>query len=438
MDVRSLNDWRAAEVLADPEQLFVLWCVYQGTCSTPVEFAYHYGREFAAVTIAAELVDFGMLKVTGDRLVVTHRGLEVIRELEEARLRINVEGKGGSGGKIHGAAERVRPLDVLGVVFAPGLVLFVLVLLWTLFSANAPNGLEWLESLALGAVHGLTEFLPVSSDGHLTFMQMAFAWMGGRSRTGAERLFFDVMLHLGTLAAIALHRRAQIYAGMRGILGATDVPPAYRRPNVIRLGMLAAVATLPLIPYAFFKHYLEAAFESMTAVGFGFLTTALVLLCSAKLRGGQKGPGDMTWKDALLVGIAQAYSPLPGVSRVGMTITAALGLGLSRSWAVDFHLLITFPAILGATVMELKDVDPLAVSAEGAAQTCAAVVVAGIVGYAAFLWLGKIVRSGRMWYFSVYMFMLAVVILAIASQGNLDVPGENAAVRPAPLVRPAK
>src|SRR5262245_41557513 len=218
--------------------------------------------------------------------------------------------------------------------------------------------MEWLESLVLGAVQGLTEFLPVSSDGHLTITQMAFAWLTGRSRTGAENLFFDVMLHLGTLAAIAVHYRAVIRTGARGLLGSTEVPPAYRRSDVIRLGILAGVATLPLIPYAYFKRYLAMTFESMTVVGIGFLVTATILLLTLRLRGGEKGPHATTWLDALLIGIAQAFAPLPGVSRSGLTVAAALGLGLSRAWAVGFSLLIAFPAILGATVMALKDFDP--------------------------------------------------------------------------------
>src|SRR5438105_4212829 len=108
--------------------------------------------------------------------------------------------------------------------------------------------MEWLESLILGVVQGLTEFLPVSSDGHLLITQLAFARLKGYGRTGAENLFFDVMLHLGTLAAIVLYYRPVVRTGARGLLGSTEVPPAYRRAAVVRVGLLAIVATLPLIP----------------------------------------------------------------------------------------------------------------------------------------------------------------------------------------------
>src|SRR5918997_3841671 len=112
--------------------------------------------------------------------------------------------------------------------------------------------MDWLESLLLGVVQGLTEFLPVSSDGHLAITQQAFARLRGSGRSGAENLFFDVMLHLGTLTAILVHYRAVAKTSLRGLFGSTEVPPAYRRNALIRVGLGALVATLPLVPDALF------------------------------------------------------------------------------------------------------------------------------------------------------------------------------------------
>src|SRR5918998_180239 len=112
--------------------------------------------------------------------------------------------------------------------------------------------MDWLESLLLGVLQGLTEFLPISSDGHLAITQQAFARLRGSGRSGAENLFFDVMLHLGTLAAIVVHYRAVAKTSVRGLAGSVEVPPAYRRSALIRVGLLAVVATLPLIPVALF------------------------------------------------------------------------------------------------------------------------------------------------------------------------------------------
>jgi undecaprenyl-diphosphatase len=185
---------------------------------------------------------------------------------------------------------------------------------------------------------------------------------------------------------------------------------------VIRVGLLAAVATSPLVPLAlFFLKWIKKAFDSTVATGVGFLITAAVLLLTALLqkRGeGGKGPSETTWLDALLIGLAQMFAPLPGVSRSGLTVAAALGLGLSRAWAVGFSLLIAVPAILGAAVKELKDVDTSVMTGDRVEQTVAATVLAGLVGYGAIIWLMKIVRSGRMWYFSVYLIVLGAVVLA--------------------------
>ena len=298
--------------------------------------------------------------------------------------------------------------------------------------------MEWLETLVLGFVQGLTEFLPISSDGHLLIMQKLFAWLKGYSRTGAENLFFDVMLHVGTLAAIVIYYRPVIKTGARGLLGSTEVPPAYRRAAVIRVGLLAVVATLPLIPLKLFlKDLIDQTFESAVAAGIGFLITAAVLSLTARLSGGDKGPLEMSWLDALLIGIAQMFAPLPGVSRSGLTVAAALARGLSRSWAVGFSLLIAVPAISGAAFFEIVKVlklKPDTLTPDRVAQTVAATVLAGVIGYGAIIWLVKIVRAGRLWYFSVYLIVLAPIVLALSalSGGPLD------ARHPKDLDRPAR
>jgi len=276
--------------------------------------------------------------------------------------------------------------------------------------------MEWLESLILGLVQGITEFLPVSSDGHLLLAQNLFAWTTGVAKTGEENLFFDVILHLGTTAAILVYYREVIAHALRGLMGAVNVGPGFRRDEIVRVGLLAAVATSPLVPLAlFFKKMIEKTFEGIAFVGFGFTITAAVLLLTGWLRrrDGLKGPAETTWLDALLIGLAQMFAPLPGVSRSGLTIAAALALGLSRAWAVGFSLLIAVPAILGAAVWEIRHVDLASLSPLRMAQAIAATVLAGVVGYFAIIWLTRIVRSGRIWYFAIYLFLLATMVLLI-------------------------
>jgi undecaprenyl-diphosphatase len=284
--------------------------------------------------------------------------------------------------------------------------------------------MEWLESLVLGVIQGITEFLPVSSDGHLVITQQAFAWLTGQSRTAEEYLFFDVVLHVGTLAAILVHYRRVIRDGARGfLLNAKDVPPGHDRASVWRLGLLAIVATLPLIPLKlFFIDWIKETFKSGKAAGIGFLITAVVLLLVSlrmKRTGGKTGPWQTSWLDALLIGLAQMFAPLPGVSRSGLTVGSALALGFSPVWAVGFSLLIAVPAVSGAALSELKDAlaGPPAASLtpDRIAQTVAATIIAGVVGYFAILWLIRVVRSGHLWYFSVYLILLGTLVLMLAS-----------------------
>jgi undecaprenyl-diphosphatase len=294
--------------------------------------------------------------------------------------------------------------------------------------------MEWLESLILGVVQGITEFLPVSSDGHLLVTQQLFAWLTGDQRTGRQNLFFDIMLHLGTVAAILVHYRRPIQEGVRGfVFNKPGVAPGFDRASIFRVGLLAAVATAPLVPFAlFFKKRIDATFESDIAAPIGFLISAAILaLVSLKMRGpeGGKESAETTWVDALLIGLAQTLAPLPGVSRSGMTIAAALALGLSRAWAVRFSLLIAVPAVCGAALYELKDAikepESLGLTPDRIAQTLAATVIAGIVGYVAIVWLIRVVRAGRLWYFSVYLVLFAIVVLSLVSASGRSGDGSS-------------
>ena len=272
--------------------------------------------------------------------------------------------------------------------------------------------LEWVRAILLGLIQGVTEFLPISSDGHLSLLQILSQGWGEKSQeTGPYHVFFDVMLHVGTTVAILVHYRKQIAAGIKGFLGDPHVPDFYVRPALFRLAGLVFVALLPLLPVVLVKDKIEETYENLYVVGFGFLTTAVVLLVTHFLSGGKKGPDTMTWVDALLIGCAQALAPLPGVSRSGLTIAAALMRGCTTSWSVGFSLAIAVPAIGGATLLQLRKLLHMELSSSQIAQILLASTIAGLVGYVAILWLLRIVRSERLWYFSVYLFVLSAVIL---------------------------
>ena len=299
--------------------------------------------------------------------------------------------------------------------------------------------MNWFESLACGVVQGITEFLPVSSSGHLILLAKLFERFTGVLHGEEENLFFFVMLHVGTLAAIAVHYRKEALAGAKGLVGRTDVAEPYRRAGVARVALLVGLATAWLVvDKLVFLKWMKMAYGNPTAIGVGFWITAGALAVTAsRLSGGDKGPADTTILDALIVGLAQAVAPLPGVSRSGMTVAAALAVGFRRAWAVQFSLMLAVPAILGAAVFEIKDVDRSTLTPERISQTLAATVVAGLVGYGAIVWLLRVVQKGHLWYFSVYLAVLGLVVIvgfgmsgASLVEPKLSTPERPARARP--------
>ncbi|QDV33260.1 undecaprenyl-diphosphate phosphatase [Tautonia plasticadhaerens] len=268
------------------------------------------------------------------------------------------------------------------------------------------------EALTLAVLQGLTEFLPVSSSGHLAIASALFRSIGA-VESGPDGLFFAVMLHVGTLAAILVYYRRDARADARQLISGGP-----GRSKVVRNGFLAVVATLPAVVVGLtLKDSVDEAFQSVLVPGYSFLITAALLLATSRIGEGTKGPSQTTWRDALLVGLAQAVAITPGISRSGSTIAAGLALGFSRSWAVGFSLLMAVPAILGAAVLEVRDLDGRSLTPVAIALTAASTALSGLVGYGAIVWLVRIVRSGRLWYFSVYLVLLSAAVLGTSSLG---------------------
>ena len=287
--------------------------------------------------------------------------------------------------------------------------------------------IEWFRSWFLGLIQGLTEFLPISSDGHLSLFQILTRREGAQgSETGSDFIFFDVMLHVGTTVAIVWYYRDPLLRALRGFFGRRDEGEGYSRGALVRLGFLVLVATLPLGPLKlFFMDTIEQLYQSLTAVGLGFLATAVVLVITFFLPGGSKGPREMTWIDALVIGLAQALAPLPGVSRSGMTVAAGLIRGLSKGWAVGFSLMIVVPAIVAASASELMDANITEIGGERWLQILTATLIAGVVGYFAISWLVRVVRSSKLWYFAVYLFLLSGWILLFLVPTHATKPNPN-------------
>ena len=261
-------------------------------------------------------------------------------------------------------------------------------------------------AILLGAVQGLTEFLPVSSSGHLVLLQKIF-------RIVEPALFFDTMLHAGTLTAVIAVLRREIWTILQRIF----------QPLTAYL----IIGTIPAVIFALaFKKNIETAFESGKFLGFAFLLTAVLLSAAellsrrARAKGaGLKKPGEMNWLDALIIGILQAIAVIPGVSRSGATLSGAVSRKLDRDFAARFSFLLSIPAILGALALQVKDLAGAkgaeaaqqAASGIGAGAVIAGTLTAAVVGFFAVRLMLKIVREKSLWGFAVYTGALGVIVL---------------------------
>jgi undecaprenyl-diphosphatase len=265
--------------------------------------------------------------------------------------------------------------------------------------------MNWFEALVLAVVQGLTEFLPVSSSGHLVLTQTLF---GIEASTA---FLYDILLHLGTaLAALVFYRR-DVAGVLRGLFPPyAQAPPELRRSR--RLLLLLAAATAPTAAIGFaFKDFFEGLFASPAAVIAALGATGAFLIASALLPPGGRPLDGAPWWKASLVGVAQAAAIVPGISRSGSTIVAALAAGLRREDAVRFSFLLSLPAILGASLLELRHLPdgelgvPFALAAAGFAA-------AAVTGYLAIVFVLRWTREGRLWQFGLYCLAVAAIAAA--------------------------
>jgi len=257
--------------------------------------------------------------------------------------------------------------------------------------------------LLLAVVQGLTEFLPISSSGHLVLLESLFGLRGAGGQGG---VLFEISVHVGTLAAVLLvYRRkvGELFLGAFRFLfsGFSDGGEAARYIAYM------AVASVPAAAVGLLLHdSIEVLFDSPRLTALMFVTTALVLAAS-RLRRPER---DLTVTTALLIGIAQAVAILPGCSRSGWTITTGLLLGLGFGRAAEFSFLISVPAILGALVLELWKY-PLAATRNEVAPLVIGGVVAFLAGWFALRLLLRILRMGSLHRFSYYLAALGIAAL---------------------------
>ena len=272
--------------------------------------------------------------------------------------------------------------------------------------------LDYARAALLGIIQGLTEFLPVSSSGHLAIAQRWLACDPG----GPPMLLFDVLVHVGTLAAVGWVFAGSFHRFLRRLTRESSRSWPHRR-HAWRIVFLAVAATIPTAAIGLlFKREFEAAFDRPRSIGLGLLITAVLLAITAWLpRQGRGWKAFYGWQ-AVLVGVAQASAILPGISRSGATICVATFCGLHRRWAAEFSFLIAIPPILGGAALKLNDafqLPPAQLADLPWGPIIGGAFVALVTGIFALKLLLSVVRRAKLHYFALYCGLLGLLIFQV-------------------------
>lgn len=258
------------------------------------------------------------------------------------------------------------------------------------------------RAVLLGVLQGLTEFIPVSSSGHLVVVPALLGWP-------EPGLAFDTILHLGTLLAVLVYFRDDWLRLVRAGLGSLgrrriETPDEWQAWLVVLGCVPAALAGLLL------EEWFAGVFGSPVAVGYFLLVTAALLVAGEAIGRRERDLTKLRLPDALAIGLAQAVAILPGVSRAGATISAGLLLGLDRSAAARFSFLLAAPIILGAGLTQLPDA--LREHASGLGELALGFGAAAVTGYLCIGFLLRYLRRGSLYPFAVYCALIGVVTIA--------------------------
>lgn len=271
-----------------------------------------------------------------------------------------------------------------------------------------------LNALILGIIQGVAEFLPISSSGHLSIAQNLL----GFGIEGTDDVFFDVLLHLGTLAAVFVAYwvdiREMVLEFFRMISDTARGKVPERVPPARRLILLIVVGTLPLFLVLPIKRTVEGLYANTFFVGGALLVTGLLLFFCDTIRKGRKNERTSTLTDVLVVGLGQAVATCPGISRSGMTISMGCFRGMERRFAVRFAFLLSIPAVLGANILQIKDVIEVGVDLKMVPVYIVGVAAAAISGYLSIRLVRMVADKGKFGAFSYYCWAAGAVTLVLS------------------------
>ena len=271
-----------------------------------------------------------------------------------------------------------------------------------------------IQAILLGVIQGLTEFLPVSSSGHLVLLQNLFGLT-------EPEVLFDISLHIGTLMAVCIVFFSEIHSILKTLISlpgliktSGSMKQLYQDNEPVRMATLIILGSIPTaILGLLFHKMVDQLFGSVRIVGLMLIITGAILWQTRRFRIKGRPLIGTTLKDALVIGLVQGLAIMPGISRSGSTISAALFMGIDREVAGRYSFLLSIPAILGALVLSLDS--PAMETTVSGGMFLMGTLTAGIVGFGALKVLLHIVNRGRLHFFAPYCWLLGIVALIVGS-----------------------
>jgi undecaprenyl-diphosphatase len=267
------------------------------------------------------------------------------------------------------------------------------------------------QAIVLGIVQGLTEFLPVSSTAHLRIVPAFAGWDDPGSA-------FTAVVQLGTMAAVLLYFRADLWRIAKAWLGSLR-DPALRSTLDARMGWYIILGTIPIGIFGLlFRHPIKNGARDLYLIGSALIVFGLIMLVAERMATQRRELEDLDRRDGIGIGLAQALALVPGVSRSGATISAGLFLGLTREAAARYSFLLSIPAVVLSGLFELRDIGDG--GGPGAGPTIIATVLAFVVGYASIAWLLRYLTTHTLLPFVIYRVVLGALVIALTAAGAIS------------------
>lgn len=270
--------------------------------------------------------------------------------------------------------------------------------------------MTWMQAIILGIVQGITEFLPISSSGHLVVLQHFFGIKEGN-------LFFTEMLHFGTLISILIvyfNDIINIIGEFFKLIHKSIKNKKIRIENAYqKLGLFIIVGSIPtaIIGIAFEDFFKTLYAASLLPIGISFMITGFLLWISSKKSKERKNVGRMSFFDSIIIGLCQGIAIVPGISRSGTTIVAGLLRGLNRNLATEFSFLLAAPAIFGAGLLGIIDVVKVGEELAFSLPLLLGVIISALVGIIAIKFLISALKKNKLHYFSYYLWGLGLITI---------------------------